>query len=62
MIQKVERLYVNKLRIVQLYEADFNTMLKHLTRRRLRDILKNTVLMDINYLDPAKDNPLMTHK
>ena len=30
MIQKVSKLYVTKLRIVQLYEVDFNTMLKHL--------------------------------
>ena len=30
MIQKVSKPYITKLRIVQLYEADFNTMLKHL--------------------------------
>ena len=35
MIQKVKKLYVTKLRIVQLYEADFNTMLKYLLGRRL---------------------------
>merc|ERR1740139_16486 len=35
MIQKKSLPYINKLRIVQLYEADFNTMLKILIRRRL---------------------------
>ena len=35
MIKKVERSYVNKLQIVQLYEVYFNTMLKHLMGRRL---------------------------
>ena len=35
MIQKAPQPYVNKLRIVQLYEADFNTMLKFIVGRRL---------------------------
>ena len=35
MIQKVKKPYITKLRIVQLYEADFNTMLKHLLGKRL---------------------------
>ena len=35
MIQKMEQPFVNKLRIVQLYEADFNTMLKFIIGRRL---------------------------
>ena len=34
-IQKKKKPYINKLRIVQLYEADFNTMLKILLGRRL---------------------------
>ena len=33
MIQKVSKPYVNKLRIVQLYEADFNTILKSMLGR-----------------------------
>lgn len=35
MIQKQSKLFVNKLQIVQVYEANFNTMLKHLLGRRL---------------------------
>ena len=35
MIQKVKTHYVTKLRILQLHEADFNTILKYLLRRRL---------------------------
>lgn len=35
MIQKKSLQYINKLRIVQLYEVDFNTMLKLLMGRRL---------------------------
>ena len=35
MIQKVCKPYMTKLRIVGLYEADFNTMLKHMLGRRL---------------------------
>ena len=35
MIHKLSKSFVNKLRIVQLYEADFNTMLKNLMGRRL---------------------------
>jgi hypothetical protein len=35
MIQKVSKPYVTKLRIMQLYEADFNTMLKLMLGRRL---------------------------
>ena len=37
MIQRVRRSLITKLRIVQLYEADFNTMLKCIMgRRRMR--------------------------
>ena len=35
MIQKNQVSYITKLRIVQLYEADFNTMLKYLLGYRL---------------------------
>ena len=35
MIQKVKKPYVKKLRIVQLYEADFNTMMKIMLGKRL---------------------------
>ena len=35
MIQKKAKPYINKLHIVQLYEADFNTMLKLLLGKRL---------------------------
>ena len=35
MIQKLQVPYITKLRIVQLYEADFNTMLKYLLGYRL---------------------------
>ena len=35
MIQKMKLAYVTKLRIVQLYEADFNTMLKFLLGYKL---------------------------
>ena len=37
MIQKKAKPFINKLRIVQLYEADFNSLLKHLLGRRLMD-------------------------
>ena len=45
MIQKVCKHYVTKPRIVQLYEADFNTMLKHMIGRRL---MKNSEEHGIN--------------
>ena len=35
MLQKLRRSYDTKLRIVQLYEAEFNTILKQLLGRRL---------------------------
>ena len=35
MIQKKAKPFINKLRIVQLYEADFNSLLKYLLGRRL---------------------------
>ena len=35
MIQKVKQPYVNKLRILQLYEADFNTTMKLMRGKRL---------------------------
>ena len=35
MIQKVSKPCVTELRIVQLYKADFNTMLEHLMGKRL---------------------------
>ena len=35
MIQKVKKQYVTKLHIVQLYKADFNTMLKRMLRKRI---------------------------
>ena len=45
MIQKLKVAYVTKLRIVQLYEADFNTMLKFLLGYRL---MKHSVHYGIN--------------
>ena len=63
MIQKVRKPYVTKLRIVQLYEADFNTMLKYLLGRRLMGHSEDHVtdLMDTNYMILGKKNQHMMH-
>ena len=35
MVQKKQHPYINKLRIIQLFEADFNSALKYVLERRL---------------------------
>ena len=43
MIQKFSKPYITNMRIVQLYEADFNTMLKILMEKRLMGHSENMV-------------------